>query len=130
MDPADWLSSEELAWREAYNVGLVAAWLCLGSSWLLKRIGAVRSGLLIPFSTVIAAVLGILVLNEAFTWRTAVGGLLVILGFWPHRAPPRHRTERSRPTSHRGRQGHAPLSPTTFQGSSSCPQACPAAEEA
>lgn len=48
--------------------------------WLLKRIGAVRSGLLIPFSTVIAVVLGILVLNETFTWRTAVGGLLVILG--------------------------------------------------
>lgn len=48
--------------------------------WLLKRIGAVRSGLLIPFSTVVAVVLGILVLNETFTWRTAVGGLLVILG--------------------------------------------------
>ena len=48
--------------------------------WLLKRVGAVRSGLLIPFSTVAAVVLGILVLNEAFTWRTAVGGLLVILG--------------------------------------------------
>ena len=48
--------------------------------WLLKRIGAVRSGLIIPFSTVVAVVLGILVLNEAFTWRTAVGGLLVIVG--------------------------------------------------
>ena len=48
--------------------------------WLLKRIGAVRSVLIIPFSTVVAVILGIVVLGEAFTWRTGVGGLLVILG--------------------------------------------------
>ena len=48
--------------------------------WLLKRIGAVRSGLIIPFSTVVAVILGIAVLGEAFTWRIGAGGLLVILG--------------------------------------------------
>jgi drug/metabolite transporter (DMT)-like permease len=48
--------------------------------WLLKQIGAVRSGLIVPFSTVVAVFLGIVVLGEAFTWRTAVGGLLVVLG--------------------------------------------------
>jgi drug/metabolite transporter (DMT)-like permease len=48
--------------------------------WLLKQIGAVRSGLIIPFSTVVAVSLGVIVLGEAFTWRTAVGGLLVVLG--------------------------------------------------
>lgn len=48
--------------------------------WLIKQIGAVRSGLIIPFSTVVAVILGIVVLGEAFTWRTGVGGLLVILG--------------------------------------------------
>lgn len=48
--------------------------------WLLKQIGAVRSGLIIPFSTVVAVILGIIVLGEAFTWRTALGGLLVIAG--------------------------------------------------
>ncbi len=48
--------------------------------WLLKQIGAVRSVLIIPFSTVVAVILGIVVLGEAFTWRTGVGGLLVILG--------------------------------------------------
>ena len=48
--------------------------------WLLKQIGAVLSGLIIPFSTVVAVTLGIVVLGEAFTWRTGVGGLLVILG--------------------------------------------------
>lgn len=48
--------------------------------WLLKRIGAVRSVLIIPFSTVVGVILGIVVLGEAFTWRTGVGGLLVILG--------------------------------------------------
>jgi drug/metabolite transporter (DMT)-like permease len=48
--------------------------------WLLKQIGAVRSGLIVPFSTVVAVILGIVVLGEAFTWRTGVGGLLVVLG--------------------------------------------------
>lgn len=48
--------------------------------WLLKQIGAVRSGLIIPFSTVVAVILGIVVLHEAFTWRTGVGGVLVVLG--------------------------------------------------
>lgn len=48
--------------------------------WLLKRIGAVRSVLIIPFSTVVGVILGVVVLGEAFTWRTGVGGLLVVLG--------------------------------------------------
>ena len=39
----------------------------LSGEWTFRQAGAVRSGLLIPFSTAIAAVLGILVLNETFT---------------------------------------------------------------
>ena len=36
--------------------------------WLLRRIGAVRSGLIVPLSTVVAVLLGVVVLHEAFTW--------------------------------------------------------------
>ena len=70
-----------LAWASLLYmafVGSAMAFVLL--YWLLKQIGAVRSGLIIPFSTVVAVLLGIVILNEAFTWRTAIGGLLVILG--------------------------------------------------
>lgn len=70
-----------MAWASLLYMALIGS--ALGFVllyWLLKRIGAVRSGLLIPFSTVVAVLLGVFVLNEAFTWRTAVGGLLVIAG--------------------------------------------------
>lgn len=71
--PMGWISLIYMA-----AVGSALAFVLL--YWLLKRIGAVRSGLIIPFSTVVAVVLGIVVLGEAFTWRTALGGLLVIVG--------------------------------------------------
>lgn len=48
--------------------------------WLLKQIGPVRAGLIIPFTTVVAVLLGVIVLGEAFTWRTGVGGALVLGG--------------------------------------------------
>ena len=48
--------------------------------WLLKQIGPVRTGLIIPFTTVVAVLLGVIVLGEAFTWRTGVGGALVLGG--------------------------------------------------
>jgi drug/metabolite transporter (DMT)-like permease len=48
--------------------------------WLLKQIGSVRAGLIIPFTTVVAVLLGVIVLGEAFTWRTGVGGALVLCG--------------------------------------------------
>ena len=48
--------------------------------WLLKQIGPVRTGLIIPFTTVVAVLLGVIVLGEAFTWRTGAGGALVLGG--------------------------------------------------
>jgi len=48
--------------------------------WLLKQIGPVRAGLIIPFTTVVAMLLGVIILGEAFTWRTGVGGALVLGG--------------------------------------------------
>ena len=48
--------------------------------WLLKQIGPVQTGLIIPFTTVVAVLLGVIVLGEAFTWRTGVGGALVLGG--------------------------------------------------
>ncbi len=48
--------------------------------WLLKQVGPVRTGLIIPFTTVVAVLLGVIVLGEAFTWRTGVGGALVLVG--------------------------------------------------
>ena len=71
--PMGWISLIYMA-----VVGSALAFVLL--YWLLKRIGAVRSGLIVPFSTVVAVTLGIIVLGEAFTWRTALGGLLVIGG--------------------------------------------------
>ena len=76
--------------------------------WLLRQIGAVRSGLIIPFNTVVAVILGVTVLGEAFTWRTAVGGLLVLLGLIaasrlqePLRHPPAGDSGRARPSGSR-----------------------------
>jgi len=60
--------------------------------WLLRQIGAVRSGLIVPFSTVVAVTLGVVILGEAFTWRTAVGGSLVVLGLLAAARPPRSAT--------------------------------------
>jgi len=48
--------------------------------WLLKQVGPVRTGLIIPFTTVVAVLLGVVVLGEAFSWRTGVGGALVLGG--------------------------------------------------
>ena len=64
--------------------------------WLLRRIGAVRSGLIVPLSTVVAVLLGIVVLDEAFTWRTAVGGLLVLTGLLAASRPGRSTPSGSR----------------------------------
>lgn len=71
--PIGWISLLYMA-----VIGSALAFVLL--YWLLKQVGAVRSGLIIPFSTVVAVILGIVVLGEAFTWRTGVGGLLVVLG--------------------------------------------------
>ena len=70
-----------LAWTSLLYmafVGSAMAFVLL--YWLLKQIGAVRSGLIVPFSTVVAVLLGVVVLGEAFTWRTAAGGALVLAG--------------------------------------------------
>ncbi|MBU1049609.1 EamA family transporter, partial [Candidatus Bipolaricaulota bacterium] len=70
-----------MGWASLIYMALVgSAFAFVLLYWLLKQIGAVRSGLIVPFSTVVAVILGIVVLGEAFTWRTAVGGLLVIAG--------------------------------------------------
>jgi len=77
-----------LAWASLLYmafVGSAMAFVLL--YWLLKQIGAVRSGLIIPFSTVVAVLLGIVILKEAFTWRTAIGGLLVLLGLFTASRP-------------------------------------------
>jgi len=66
--------------------------------WLLRRIGAVRSGLIVPLSTVVAVLLGVVVLHEAFTWRTAVGGLLVLTGLLAASRPGRSTPPASRAT--------------------------------
>jgi len=71
--PMAWVSLLYMAF-----VGSAMAFVLL--YWLLRRIGAVRSGLIIPFSTVVAVLLGVAVLGEAFTWQIAVGGLLVMVG--------------------------------------------------
>ncbi len=69
------------AWTSLLFMAIVGSALAFALLyWLLKQIGAVRSGLIVPFSTVVAVVLGIVVLHEAFTWRTAVGGALVLVG--------------------------------------------------
>lgn len=70
-----------MAWTSLLYMAIVGS--AIGFAllyWLLKRIGAVSCGLLIPYSTFVAVLLGIAVLNEGFSWHTAVGGLLVILG--------------------------------------------------
>ena len=70
-----------LAWTSLLYMALVgSAMVFVLLYWLLRRIGAVRSGLIVPFSTVVAVFLGVVVLDEAFTWRTAVGGVLVLAG--------------------------------------------------
>lgn len=70
-----------MAWASLLYMAIVgSAMAFVLLYWLFKQIGAVRSGLIVPFSTVVAVILGVVVLGEAFTWRTAVGGLLVILG--------------------------------------------------
>ncbi len=60
--------------------------------WLLKQVGPVRTGLIIPFTTVVAVLLGVIVLGEAFTWRTGVGGALVLVGLLvaTRKTPPRN----------------------------------------
>jgi len=70
-----------MAWASLLYMALIGSALAFVLLyWLLHRIGAVRSGLIIPFSTIVAVLLGVAVLGEAFTWRTAVGGVLVIGG--------------------------------------------------
>lgn len=73
-----WTSNAWISLLYMAIVGSAMAFVLL--YWLLKQIGAVRSGLIIPFSTLAAVILGILVLRESFTWRTALGGFLVLLG--------------------------------------------------
>jgi len=70
-----------MAWTSLLYMAIIGSALAFVLLyWLLKQIGPVRTGLIIPFTTVVAVLLGVIVLGEAFTWRTGVGGALVLGG--------------------------------------------------
>jgi drug/metabolite transporter (DMT)-like permease len=47
-------------------------------TWLLRRVTAQAAGLLTFLEPVAAVLLAALLLDEALTWTTAIGGLLVL----------------------------------------------------
>jgi len=70
-----------MAWTSLLYMAVVGSALAFVLLyWLLKQVGPVRTGLIIPFTTVVAVLLGVIVLGEAFTWRTGAGGALVLVG--------------------------------------------------
>ena len=70
-----------MAWTSLLYMAVVgSAFAFVLLYWLLKQVGPVRTGLIIPFTTVVAVLLGVIVLGEVFTWRTGVGGALVLVG--------------------------------------------------
>lgn len=70
-----------MAWTSLLYMAIIGSALAFVLLyWLLKQVGPVRTGLIIPFTTVVAVLLGVIVLGEAFTWRTGVGGALVLGG--------------------------------------------------
>ena len=79
-----------MAWAALFYLALVGTALpFVLYYWLIKRIEVTRAQLLLLFSTLVAVVLGILVLHEEFGWRTGLGGAGVlgglILATWKRR---------------------------------------------
>jgi drug/metabolite transporter (DMT)-like permease len=76
----------DLHWTMTAKLSLVYLAL-VGSSvafglyyWLIHRIPVTRIQLIPLFSTLLAVLLGAVVLHEAVTWRTAVGGVAILGG--------------------------------------------------
>ncbi len=66
-------------WTALYlaAVGTVAAFFLY--NWLLQRVAATRVQLQVFLSTVLAVLLGVIVLGETFEWQTALGSLVAVL---------------------------------------------------
>ena len=47
----------------------------------MKYVSATTSGILLSFESVLAAVMGIIVLHEAFTLNLFIGGVIIIFSF-------------------------------------------------
>jgi len=59
-------------------VGSVIAFLLY--YWLVQNMDVTKSMLIALVTPVVAVILGMLVLNEEFGWRTLAGGAMIILG--------------------------------------------------
>lgn len=76
--------------------------------WLMQRMDVTKTQLIPLASTLIAVIVGKLVLNEEFSWRTSIGGLSILFGLavtvWGHKRA--HRKEIV--VSITGNSGHHP----------------------